>query len=179
MSTGIHPRAGPTPCGHCGQSPLLLFLLQLAQQQLQRADRDLQLAQRKEHRKDHQDQRDGEEPLPDDRPTFEQGEHAHHAQEQTEHAENLHIPNQMNAVTQIANLRQQVFIAFSLVFAMQIADDGCQRVEAVGIGQHQQRHSREKEGGSGNVHFFAIIPFRLPLSPLILTPVPPNLIPDT
>lgn len=98
--------------------------------------------------------------MSDHKPLLEQREHAHDAQQQTEHAKYLHVANQIDAVTQIANLRQQILVPFGLILAVQIADDRRQRVEAVGVRQHQQRHSGEKQGGSGDVHAIMFFPPR-------------------
>jgi hypothetical protein len=131
-------------------SPLFSSLPHLAQQQIQRADGDLQLAQGEQHRNDHQDQGDGKAPLSTREPTREQGKHAHHAQQQAEHAKDLHVADQVNTVTQVGDLRQQVFIAFGLVFAVQVADDGGQRVEAVRVRQHKQGHGGKQQSRGGD-----------------------------
>ena len=82
-------------------------------------------------------------PLPTRDPACEERKHADHAKQQAQHAKDLHIANQINAITQIRDLTKQIVIGFVLIAVMQIADDGRQCQEPIGVRQHQERNGGE------------------------------------
>ena len=75
--------------------------------------------------------------------TKEEREHAHHTQQQTQHAKDLHVTNQVDSKPQVFNLGQQAFVFIRMIAVIQTADDRRERQKTVGIRQHQKRNCWE------------------------------------
>ena len=97
--------------------------LHVAQVQLKRYHRNLNLVERDGERDGHEQQADDEDDLAGVHPAGEQHAHAHDAQQQARRAEELHVADQHHAVAQVVDLLRDQRIVFVFVAVAQVAND--------------------------------------------------------
>ena len=128
--------------------------LHVAQVDVERPHRDLNLADRDAERGDQQQQRRTEDPGRRAHQADIDQKHRHDTQEEARDAENLHRAREVQAAAQVVDLRAGHLRGVLQVLLLERAHQLGVRQKTVGVGQQNQRHGRKQQGGGREREFF-------------------------
>lgn len=117
--------------------------------QIQRLHREQDLQEGDGQGGKYQEQTDRKKDLAGQLPARKKKQHADYTAEKTCNPAGLHIPDQHHPMTQTLDLTQQNVIRICPIAVMQVADPGTKGQKAIGIGNKEKGHGREKQGGGG------------------------------
>lgn len=128
--------------------------LHVAQVDVERPHRDLNLADRDAERGDQQQQRRTEDPGRRAHQADIDQKHRHDTQEEARDAENLHRAREVQAAAQVVDLRAGHLRGVLQVLLLERAHELRIGEEAVGVGKQDERHGRKEQGRGRQGQFF-------------------------